>query len=416
MRKKPPRGTCDILPDEAARFRRVEDAARRVFERFGFGEIRTPIFEQKDLYERSTGATTDIVEKEMFVLDTGDRGDALALRPEGTPGVVRAYINGGFSRTAPMVKFGYMGPMFRYERPQAGRLRQFHQLGVETIGSASPYADAEVILVCTGVLDACGIADYKVMLNSLGCPACRPRFRDTVAAQLEARRSDLCEDCQRRLDRNVMRVLDCKNESCARVVAEVPTMLDFLCADCEAHFGAVRVALESAGAGYEVAPRIVRGLDYYTHTVFEVKHSALGAKDVVAGGGRYDLLVEALGGPPTPAVGYGMGIERALMILGDVGGKTPEMDLFVVSLGETALGEAFSFVQMARTSGLRAGGDFEGRSMKAQMRQANRSGARFVAIIGADELVRGVVRLKDMDGGEERLVPPSEAMETVRRS
>jgi len=416
MRKTPPRGTCDILPEAAAAHRRLESAARRVFELYGFSEIRTPMFEQKSLYERSTGATTEIVEKEMFLLHSREGKDALALRPEGTPGVVRAYINAGFSRTAPAVKFFYMGPMFRYERPQAGRLRQFHQLGVETIGSASPFSDAEVIRVCTAVLEGAGITGFTMMLNSLGCPECRARFREDIIQRLTHRRDELCADCQRRLGRNVMRVLDCKNEQCAAIVAGLPVMLDYLCSECAAHFEATRRALDATGTAYEIAPRIARGLDYYTHTVFEVKHPALGAKDVVAGGGRYNLLVEALGGPPTPAVGFAMGIERALLILGDAHPEPSAPDLVVVAVGEELLDGAFAFVEQARKAGLAATADFEGRSMKAQMRQANRSGTRFVAIIGPDERDRGVVRLKDMDGGDERVLSPSEAIEEARKS
>lgn len=399
-----PRGTTDILPADARRWSVLERALRDVCDLYGYGEIRTPIFEHTELFARGIGSGTDIVEKEMYTFE--DRGErSLTLRPEGTAGAVRAYLERRLDAEAQPVKLYYSGPMFRYERPQAGRTRQFHQLGVECIGSADPAADVEVIAVLVALFRRLGLTEYEIQLNSIGCPDCRPAYVQKLKQALEPVRDSLCTSCQDRFERNTLRLLDCKRESCQELTKDVPLILDSLCGPCEDHFQQVRGYLDEVGIEYTINQRLVRGLDYYTRTVFEFVSPELGAQDALGGGGRYDVLVETLGGPPTPAVGFAAGMERILLAasLEDEAAAAP-VDTYVVTLGDEGRRAGVVLAERLRAEGFRTELDYMGRSLRAQMRQANRVGAKKVLIIGDDEAAAGTVQLRDMQSGEERTV------------
>lgn len=399
-----PRGTTDILPADARRWSVLERALRDVCDLYGYGEIRTPIFEHTELFARGIGSGTDIVEKEMYTFE--DRGErSLTLRPEGTAGAVRAYLERRLDAEAQPVKLYYSGPMFRYERPQAGRTRQFHQLGVECIGSADPAADVEVIAVLVALFRRLGLTEYEIQLNSIGCPDCRPAYVQKLKQALEPVRDSLCKSCQDRFERNTLRLLDCKRESCRELTKDVPLILDSLCGPCEDHFQQVRGYLDEVGIEYTINQRLVRGLDYYTRTVFEFVSPELGAQDALGGGGRYDVLVETLGGPPTPAVGFAAGMERILLAasLEDEAAAAP-VDTYVVTLGDEGRRAGVVLAERLRAEGFRTELDYMGRSLRAQMRQANRVGAKKVLIIGDDEAAAGTVQLRDMQSGEERTV------------
>lgn len=399
-----PRGTTDILPADARRWSVLERALRDVCDLYGYGEIRTPIFEHTELFARGIGSGTDIVEKEMYTFE--DRGErSLTLRPEGTAGAVRAYLERRLDAEAQPVKLYYSGPMFRYERPQAGRTRQFHQLGVECIGSADPAADVEIIAVLVALFRRLGLTEYEIQLNSIGCPDCRPAYVQKLKQALEPVRDSLCKSCQDRFERNTLRLLDCKRESCQELTKDVPLILDSLCGPCEDHFQQVRGYLDEVGIEYTINQRLVRGLDYYTRTVFEFVSPELGAQDALGGGGRYDVLVETLGGPPTPAVGFAAGMERILLAasLEDEAAAAP-VDTYVVTLGDEGRRAGVVLAERLRAEGFRTELDYMGRSLRAQMRQANRVGAKKVLIIGDDEAAAGTVQLRDMQSGEERTV------------
>jgi len=406
-------GTEDVLPGQWTYWRRLYEAAARLFERYGYGRIRTPVFEDTHLFEKGTGETTEIVQKQMYTIPAGD-GESITLCPEGTPSVIRAYLEANLHKQEAFQKLYYVGPMFRHERPQKGRLRQFHQLGVEAIGSDSPLLDAETILLAVSVFREVGLKDFDVFLNSIGCSKCRPQFREEVRAILHGREDELCEDCRSRLERNVLRVLDCKNEKCREVVAVLSVMTDYLCDECAAHYDQVRSGLDRAGISYEEDPRLVRGLDYYTRTVYEVKHRWLGARDAICGGGRYDDLVELLGGPPLPCVGFAIGAESTLLAMESEQGPPPEIApsvaVYVVSFDDAAQADCFELVQALRDGGLSADMDYEGRSAKSQMRVANRRRAQFCVLIGPDEVERGEVTVKDMVDGRQWTVPKDRAV------
>ncbi len=405
-----PRGTKDILPDSIGQWTYVEGKVREICQRFGYKEIRTPLFEHTELFQRGIGDTTDVVEKEMYTfMDRGGR--SITLRPENTAAAVRAYLQNKLYADNALTKLFYIGSMFRYDRPQAGRYREFHQFGVEALGEINPAVDAEIIILAVRFLESLGLKDLELSLNSVGCPKCRPVYREKLQEFFRDKKDGLCEDCQSRYDRNPMRILDCKNEQCQKLSVGAPEITDCLCEECQEHFSKVQAYLKTAGISFKLDPRLVRGLDYYTKTAFEVKYAPLGAQSAVAGGGRYDGLIEEIGGSPTPAVGFAVGLERVLLAL-EQQKLLPEMsdavDVFVVALGEAAQTAAFQLLMELRAAGLSAAMDFAGRSMKAQMKQANKANARFVAILGEDEVREGAVTLRDMQSSEQEKVTREE--------
>jgi len=393
------RGARDVLPAEAPAWQRLEDICRALFARYGFAEIRTPIFEPTPLFARSIGQETDIVEKEMYTFpDKG--GGSLTLRPEGTAGVIRAYLQHGL-HTEALVRVYYLGPMFRHERPQAGRQRQFHQVGVEVIGSERPGVDVEVLTLLADLFGELGIGRLTLEINAIGDPECRPAYVRLLAAALEALDEKLCANCRRRRTTNPLRVLDCKVPSCRAATADVPLMLDHLCKACAGHFAAVREGLDSLSIAYVVNPRLVRGLDYYTRTAFEWTSPDLGAQNTVAAGGRYDRLVEDLGGPPRPGIGFALGVERLLLLTPEA--PAPRPDLFVALLGPEAEARMLPVLRALRRAGVTVDRAFDvDASLKAQLKRANKAHARFCLIVGANELAAGTAPLKDMDGHAQR--------------
>ena len=399
-----PRGTKDILPDTVAQWTHVEKVIRELCARYGYHEIRTPIFEHTELFLRGIGETTDVVEKEMYTFtDRGER--SLTLRPENTASVVRSYLQNKLYAADALVKLFYIGSMFRYDRPQAGRYREFHQFGVEALGEASPAVDAEIIVLAVEFLRALGLQELKLHLNSVGCPKCRPVYRERLQEFFRPHLEELCTDCRSRFERNPLRLLDCKNEHCHALAEDAPRITDCLCDECRTHFAEVQSYLTAAGIPFELDANLVRGLDYYTKTAFEVKYTPLGAQSAVAGGGRYDGLVEEVGGPPTPGIGFAVGLERVLLAL-EKQELLPEeleaVDVFVVALGEAAQIPAFKLLHELRAAKLSAAMDFAGRSMKAQMKQENKKNARFVAILGEDEVKEASALLKDMKTSEQK--------------
>ncbi len=407
-----PRGTQDILPPESERWRRVLDLAHRLFRSYGYREIFLPVMEHTEVFARGLGEGTDIVRKEMFTFqDKGGR--SLTLRPEATAGVARAFVEHHMEKSGLPVKLCYSGPMFRHERPQKGRYRQFHQLGVELIGSPHPSADAEVILLCRDFLLALGIRT-RLVVNSVGDEECRPAYVEALGGYLKERAEELCPECRRRMEANVLRVLDCKERSCAAVIAGAPGLSDYLCPPCREHLSAVEELLDAAGAEFVRWDRLVRGLDYYTRTVFEFQDPELGAQNALAAGGRYDHLVEEMGGGPVPAVGFSIGLERVM----NAGPALPEEDregVFLVAIGEEARRRAFLMAYELRREGWRCDLDHMGRSPRAQMKEADRQGYRFCLILGEDELRGGYLTLRDLElGSQERLEANELWMEAVR--
>jgi histidyl-tRNA synthetase len=391
------RGFRDILPEQTGLWHYVEAMARQSFEDFGFAELRIPILEKTELFARSIGANTDIVEKEMYTF-SDRKGELLTLRPEATASVVRAYVEHKLYASDPVRKLFTIGPMFRRERPQKGRYRQFYQINAEVFGLHDPRADAELLLCLTGFLNRLGLSDVSLHINSLGCSACRPAFKNALTTFLAGRSGDLCSDCLRRRDRNPLRVFDCKVPTCKESMVYAPSILDYLCEACQVHFDTIRRALDTFSIRYETDHRLVRGLDYYTRTTFEVLAGALGAQDAVAGGGRYDGLVKTLGGPDQPGVGFGIGADRLIELLegrGKVFTTTPR--LFVAALGQEAQEKAFYWVQELRAKKVRTEMDFQDRSLKAQMRKANKLGAAFVLIVGDRELENKVAVFRNLE-------------------
>jgi len=412
MNFRTPEGTQDLLPDEVARWRRLEDAARECFARYGYEEIRTPVFEYTSLFHKSSGETTDIVEKEMFTFgDPNEKDASFSLRPELTPGVIRALIEQSLFARKNFWKLWYFGPAFRRERPQKGRYRQFAQLGVEAVGSNDPLVDAETMILLIDILDKVGVKERELRINSIGCGNCRGGYREVLKNAIRPLLPTLCENCKKRFDRNVFRVLDCKTD--AERTKNLPAAIDHTCEECKAHMGKVEAALKDAAVPYRVDPRIVRGLDYYTRTVYEVSSSALGAQNALGGGGRYDTLVRDMVGPDVGAVGFAAGAERILMAMG--GEANPEVpDFFAVAAGGVPRDRIFATVTALRKAGLSGDMDFEGRSVKAQMRSANKSGARYALLVGPEEADQGKVKLKDMKEGAERLVSLDEAKSALQ--
>lgn len=389
------RGFRDILPETIDAWQMVEATARTVFDLYGYTEIRTPVLEREELFSRSVGEDTDIVQKEMYII-ANEREGNMALRPEGTASVVRAYIEHNLSATRPIPeKLYYILPMFRHERPQAGRFRQFHQIGAEALGVDSPAIDAEMCALVLALLKRLHVSDVEVQLNSVGCRQCRPAYREHLQAYLRSSYEQLCPDCRKRLERNPMRVLDCKKEGCQAIVQSAPVMLDHYCQECRDHFSAVQEYLGLAGVEFQLNPRMVRGLDYYVRTAFEFVSSSLGAQSAILGGGRYDGLSEDIGGPPLPGVGFAMGIERLLELVQ----ATPQPrapDVFIAVLGAAARQPAFALQQQLRDTGLRAEMEYQQKSLKSQMKRAGKLGAAYVLMLGEDELQRNSVVLRDM--------------------
>jgi histidyl-tRNA synthetase len=414
-----PRGTFDILPpdldpdpmENAAGWRAIEQIARETFEQAGYREIRTPVFEYTPLFVRGVGEATDIVEKEMYTIpsraEDASEEDSLTLRPELTASVVRAYVEHNLHKTVPFQKFYYYGPLFRGERPAKGRFRQFHQFGVEVIGGSDPRLDADVILVAARLFKTLGLERVRLNVNSTGCPSCRDAYRETLKEYFSDRLAAMCDNCARRADRNVFRVLDCKEEPCQEPIAGAPPIREHLCADCGTHFDAVLAALDTSGQGYTVDPTLVRGLDYYCRTVFEFTAKGLGAQNAICGGGRYDNLVSELGGPEMSAIGFATGVERLLISLGkkfDTSSVTQTLDLYLGAFDDSIRDAVFKLVNALRDRGISTEMDFESRSVKSQMRVANRLNARYSAVLGPDELEKGQISLKEMATGSNEVI------------
>ena len=408
---KAPKGTRDVLPAESYKWHHVENIIRELCVKGGYREIRTPVFEHTELFLRGVGDTTDIVQKEMYTFeDKGGR--SITLKPEGTAGVVRSFVENGMSSLAQPTKMYYLStPIFRYENPQSGRLREHHQFGIEVFGAKSASMDAEIIMIALALFARLKISGLKLHINSIGCPNCRPAYNALLSKYFTSKKDSLCPTCVERLQKNPLRILDCKEEKCKAAVAEAPVMVDGLCAECADHFEDLKGYLDVMDIAYEVDPFIVRGLDYYTKTVFEIISDNIGSQGTVCGGGRYDKLVREVGGQDMPAIGFGMGIERLLMVLDNEGIKIPEpgmFDVYFVTMGDAANKKAFALTAALRQEGIRADMDHSGRSMKAQFKYADKCGAPYVAVIAEDEIKTGEVKLRDMRTGQENSIPFSE--------
>ncbi len=397
------KGTKDVLPKEVHKNQYIEATALDIAEKFGYKEIRTPMFEHTELFQRGVGDTTDVVQKEMYTFD--DKGGrSITLRPEGTAGAVRSYLENGLCNEALPQKVCYVGPCFRYEKPQAGRLREFHQFGVECFGTASPLADAELISLGKSIFDTLEVKDISLEINSIGCPTCRAEYHKALKEYFSSRKDELCDTCRDRLDRNPMRILDCKSPVCSEIAKDAPVVTDYLCEECDKHFKKVQEYLKAMNIEYTINPKIVRGLDYYTKTVFEFISNSIGAQGTVAGGGRYDGLVDELGGQKTPSLGFAMGLERLMMLMDAQNAPFPDAsapDLFVVALGDKATLKAVEIVKDMRAEGFTALMDLNQRSIRAQMKYADKLGAKFNIVIGDNEVKNGTAKLKNMSTGEE---------------
>ena len=416
MLTQAPRGTRDVLPADSYRWQYLEQKMREAAALAGYREVRTPVFEHTELFLRGVGDTTDIVQKEMYTFkDKGDR--SITLKPEGTAGAVRCFLeNNLYAEPLPCKMYYLNAPIFRYENPQNGRLREHHQFGLECFGAKEATADAELILLAYHLLDELGVKNLSVEINSIGCPNCRPVYHQRLKQYLADRMDSLCATCRERFDRNPLRVLDCKEKKCQELTKDAPSMLDLLCDECRDHFGELKACLDRAGIPYRVNPRIVRGLDYYTKTVFEIVTETKDGNLTVCGGGRYDNLVEQIGEMSVPAVGFGMGLERVLMLLGSEGIELPQprwYDVYVTYMGENRPA-AFCLVQALRTGGLKADLDHCGRSLKAQFKYANKTKAPVTAVIGDEEAAGGTVKLKKMEDGTEQTVKQEEACRAIK--
>ena len=410
-----PKGTKDVLPDNSFKWQFIENTARKTAKVFNAKEIRTPVFEHTEVFARGVGETTDIVNKEMYTfLDKGGR--SITLKPEGTAGVVRSFVESGLYAGALPLKTFYITPCFRYERPQAGRLREFHQFGVEFFGSDDAAMDAEVILLAKTFLENVGVNNVTLYINSIGCKECRKAYHAALKEYLQANYDKLCDLCKDRFDKNPMRILDCKNEECKAITKDAPSILDYLCDDCKAHFDKVQTLLKSAGVEFKIDSRIVRGLDYYVRTVFEFVSENIGAQGTVLGGGRYDGLIEQFGGGKIAGIGFAAGIERLLLILESENNlpKDNGLEVYVAPMGDDARLHAFKIVNDLRNVGITAETDYMNRGIKAQFKYADKLGAKFVAVLGSDELARGVIKIKNMADGTEQDAPIDKISEYIR--
>lgn len=397
------KGTKDVLPKDVHKNQYIEATALDVASKFGYKEIRTPVFEHTELFQRGVGDTTDVVQKEMYTFD--DKGGrSITLRPEGTAGAVRSFLENGLCNEALPQKVCYLISCYRYEKPQAGRLREFHQFGVECFGTASPLADAEIIALAKSLFDTLGVRDLSLEINSIGCPKCRAEYHKALKEYFASRKDELCDTCKGRLDRNPMRILDCKSPICHEIAQGAPVVIDYLCDECKEHFEKVQKYLDAQNIEYKINPQIVRGLDYYTKTVFEFVSNSIGAQGTVCGGGRYDGLVEELGGQHTASLGFAMGLERLMLLMEAQGCEFPQAekpDLFIVALGEKATLKALEIAKDMREEGFSALLDLNQRSVRAQMKYADKLGAKFNVVIGDNEVENKIAKIKNMQTGEE---------------
>lgn len=397
------KGTKDVLPKDVHKNQYIEATALDVASKFGYKEIRTPVFEHTELFQRGVGDTTDVVQKEMYTFD--DKGGrSITLRPEGTAGAVRSFLENGLCNEALPQKVCYLTSCYRYEKPQAGRLREFHQFGVECFGTASPLADAEIIALAKSIFDTLSVRDLSLEINSIGCPKCRAEYHKALKEYFASRKDELCDTCKGRLDRNPMRILDCKSPICHEIAQGAPVVIDYLCDECKEHFEKVQKYLDAQNIEYKINPQIVRGLDYYTKTVFEFVSNSIGAQGTVCGGGRYDGLVEELGGQHTASLGFAMGLERLMLLMEAQGCEFPQAekpDLFIVALGEKATLKALEIAKDMREEGFSALLDLNQRSVRAQMKYADKLGAKFNVVIGDNEVENKIAKLKNMQTGEE---------------
>lgn len=398
-----PKGTKDVLPNESYKWQYIEKTAREVAEKFNVKEIRTPTFEHTEVFLRGVGETTDIVNKEMYTFfDKGNR--SITLKPEGTAGVARAFVENGMKSYALPVKLYYLTQCFRYERPQAGRLREFHQFGVEMLGADTPDTDAEAILLAKTFLDKLGVKNLTLYINSIGCKECRAKYHEALKNYLKGHYDELCDLCKDRFEKNPLRILDCKNPECKKITEGAPKILDYLCDDCKAHFNKVQSLLTACGVEYKIDANIVRGLDYYTKTVFEFVSENIGAQGTVCGGGRYDKLISEFGGGDVPGVGFAVGIERLLLLLESTGVEIPDSNkvkIYLAPMGNAESEKAFSIVNLLRQNGIIAETDHMQRGIKSQFKYADKIGAEYVGVIGSDELEKGIVKVKKMADGSE---------------
>ncbi len=416
MKFNAPRGTNDILPPESSKWQYIEKVTHDLFNNYNYQEIRTPIFEYTELFQRGIGEVTDIVEKEMYTFeDKGGR--SITLRPEGTASVIRSFLENKIYGQAQPSKYYYIGPMFRYERPQSGRFRQFHQLGVEAVASNDPALDAEIISLGIRLLEKLGLKDLDVHLNSVGCKSCRPKYVEKLKIYLNNHKDELCDNCKERIERNPLRVLDCKNESCQSVIKNAPKITEHLCKECEVHFSKVQNYLDILQIDYLVNPLLVRGLDYYTNTAFEIKDNALGAQDTVFGGGRYNGLAEEIGNRDIPGIGFALGIERLLLSLEAQDIEIPvkaSVDLYITVIGDRAKKEAFKLLDILRKAGFKTEIDYLGRSVGSQMKSADRMNAQYTIILGENELKSSTATIRNMESGNEKEIKLNNLVEEMK--
>jgi len=413
MEIKAIRGFNDILPDEIGKWQFVEETAREVFEGFGFSEIRIPILERTELFARGIGEATDIVEKEMYTF-ADKSGNSLTLRPEATASMARAYLEHQIYTFDPVAKFYCIGPMFRYERPQKGRYRQFYQIDAEVFGVDNPMVDAEIIVMLIHFLERVGLEKLELQINSLGDRKCRPRYRQELISFLTKRSFQLCEDCQRRIQTNPLRIFDCKVKTCQEAIADAPKVIDFICDECHVHFDKVLEYVQLAGLNYILNPRMVRGLDYYTRTAFEVVSYQLGSQNAVTGGGRYDNLFQEIGGPDIPGIGFAIGMERLISLLPKNKEFVQYPHLFIAALGDETAKKAYQLINQLHLEGIRAELDYEGRSLKSQMRRADKLKARYVLIMGEEELKKGRAVLRNMVDKSQEEIPLKDLLTTLK--
>lgn len=406
------KGIKDILPQETPIWNHFESTARKIFGLFGFREIRVPIIEKTELFKRGIGETTDIVEKEMYTFHDRDN-ELITLRPEATAGVIRAYIEHNMQTHEQITKLFTIGPMFRRERPQRGRFRQFHQINVELFGEDRPQADAEIIFMLAYFLKSTGITNFSLEINSLGCKKCRPAFSRAVVEHLRGSEQSLCLNCQRRIKTNPLRVFDCKTETCQGIISHAPKILDYLCNECEQHFAGVKSSLADLGISYQINPKMVRGLDYYIRTAFEVTSGTLGAQNAIAGGGRYDGLVSFLGGPEVAGIGFAAGMERLVACLEQKNDRPIKTDVYIAALGATALKKAFLLTNKLREAGISAEMDYSDKSLKSQMKRADKLNSSFTLILGDEEIEKNSVKLRDMNSKKQEILPLDKLPETL---